>query len=1036
MASAEIFKLLGSIGVDNGEANKKIDETVKKAKQGSSSFGSSFGAMGQHVTNFSNKVKSGLSAAGDRIKNFNKMSDESVKIARNSAVALGGLITAVGGFGIKAAGELQAINAQFQQSFDGLGNAPDKALGQLSDKFNILPNRLKGPMSQINSFFKGSGVSAKDSLSMTSDAMNVAADSAAFYDTSIEETSASLKGFLMGNYENGDAIGINTNQTKIAAAYNEKYKGSFDDLSDAAKQKFLLEYVQDVQKASGVTGQGIREMNGLENVMGNAKQAVQDLASAIGTPFLQPFINLVSAATTKMGEFAEILNKDPNLVLALAGAIGSLAAAFAAVYVSANGFAVVRTALASLQAGFAVITNPVFLVVAAIGLLATAFMYFYRTSQPFKEFVDGIVPALRDGLATAITYCKTQFEAFIDLMTGTVLPALERFKTAVGAGIVSGLAKMGTSIEGVKSAIGSGLSTALEVISGLLDKLGGNFGAIGAVAGGVVSVLAKLGIAALGITGPWGLLASVVVSFLTAWAKTGEINADGITQVFDNLGSMIQNVSGLIAQYLPTIVAVGTDLIVKLADGIVAAIPMITTVITTIINGLSTTLATLLPLIINVGVQLITALVQGFTTALPIIIQAIMTVINMLVNTLVTLLPLIINAGVQLITALINGFVQALPAIITAVTTVITTLVSTLVMLLPIIIAAGIQILMALINGIISILPQLIAAALKIIMALIGALVANLPKIIAAGIQILMALINGIISILPSLISAAIKIIIALATALIQNLPKIIAAGVQILLALINGIIQILPQLIAAGIRLIVALVGAIIQNLPKLLGAGVQLITALIKGIMQLMGQLISKGAQLAGKVISGVKDKFGEMKNAGINFVMGFVNGIKDKAEAAVQAAADMGKKAVGAVKKFLNIHSPSRVMLEIGAFTGEGFVNGIDSMQKQVQAAADGLAEAALIDPTINDGTLNDSLNVRTGNATQQGAITPQDNAIDWQANFTVLMGIFNKWLPVIAEQKQLVLDDGTLVGSTKDKYDIAFGDDAVLKDRGAK
>lgn len=198
MASAEIFKLLGSIGVDNGEANKKIDETVKKAKQGSSGFGSSFGAMGQHVTNFSNKVKSSLSAAGDRIKNFNKMSDESVKIARNSAIALGGLITTVGGFGIKAAGELQAINAQFQQSFEGLGNAPDEALGQLSDKFNILPNRLKGPMSQINSFFKGSGVSAKDSLTMTSDAMNVAADSAAFYDTSIEETSASLKGFLMG----------------------------------------------------------------------------------------------------------------------------------------------------------------------------------------------------------------------------------------------------------------------------------------------------------------------------------------------------------------------------------------------------------------------------------------------------------------------------------------------------------------------------------------------------------------------------------------------------------------------------------------------------------------------------------------------------------------------------------------------------------------------------------------------------------------------------------------------------------------------
>lgn len=168
--AAEIFNLLGKIGVDNGEANSKIDETVAKAKKGGDSIGGS----------------------------FNQMSERSVSFARNAAAALGAVAIAVGSFSIKAAGDMQALNSQFSQSFAGLGDAPTEALDALSDKFNILPNRLKAPMSQINSFFKGSGVSAKDSLGMTTDAMNIAADSAAFYDTSIEDTSASLKGFLMG----------------------------------------------------------------------------------------------------------------------------------------------------------------------------------------------------------------------------------------------------------------------------------------------------------------------------------------------------------------------------------------------------------------------------------------------------------------------------------------------------------------------------------------------------------------------------------------------------------------------------------------------------------------------------------------------------------------------------------------------------------------------------------------------------------------------------------------------------------------------
>lgn len=1005
----EIFKLLGSIGVDTGEAETKIDRLRDKAKK-----------------------------AGDYLNHtFNNISKDSANMAGKIALGLGTMGLAIGGFSIKAAGDMAAMNAQFTQVFGKLEKDAQANVNGMAKEFNMVPNRIKPMFSKMTSMFMGLGMDTKQAMGEAEKATRMTADAAAFYDTSFEDANAALSSFIKGNYEGGEAIGIFANDTQMAAYAVKKGLVSetkeWANLDEATKQATRLEYAQNMQKLGGVTGQAAREATGMENVMGNLKQSVSDLGAAFGAPLLQPFLNSVNALSQGMSKLSAILQANPQLVFAIIGAVTTLATAFGAVYVAGNRVALMASLVSKSTALFGAMANPVFLVVAAIGALVTAFIYFYNTSAPFKAFVDNLIPALKDGLGKSIDYVSAAFKAFSAYLIGTVVPAMTAFGNALKAGIVSGLAKMGTSVQGVKDTLGGAFTATLSVVGGLLDKMGGSFGKIGAIAGFVASVLAKVGIAALGITGPWGLLAGAVASFLIMWAKTGELNTDGISQVFDNLGNMIQNFSSLVSQYLPIIVTIGTNLIVQLAAGIAQAIPMITTTFISILNVLVTVITTALPLIINAGVQLITMLVQGIVTALPVIISAALSVINALVNALVLLLPLIINAGVQLITSLINGFVQALPAIITAVTTVIQTLLTTLIMLLPMILAAGIQILMALINGIISILPQLIAAALNIIITLAMALIGALPQIIAAGIQILMALINGIISILPALISAAIQIIIALATTLITNLPKIIAAGVQLLLALISGILQILPQLISAGIRLIIALAGAILQNLPKLLGAGVQLVGALISGLLQMIGQLLGIGIQLASKVIGGIGNMLGGMRNAGVNFVMGFVNGIKDKVGDAVNAAADMGKKAVGAVKSFLNIHSPSRVMLEIGTFTGAGFVNGINSMKDRVQKASDGLAEAALIDPALNDETLTRSLNVR-GSVPNEKPTSLVNESIDWPEKFEALMAFLRQYLPEIAQQKQIVMDTGALVGSTRKETDKQLGRDSDKKDRG--
>ncbi len=267
-----------------------------------------------------------------------------------------------------------------------------------------------------------------------------------------------------------------------------------------------------------------------------------------------------------------------------------------------------------------------------------------------------------------------------------------------------------------------------QTIQGFITKMGG----IGSIASTIVSVLTKIGLAALGISGPWGLAAGAVISFVTAWLQTGQLNADGITQVFGQLSNTITNVTNAIVANIPLIVGMITNVIVGIANSISENLPQIIAVGTQIITSLTTAITAALPLLIVAGVQILIALINTIVASLPMIITAGLQIIMALANAIVTVLPMLITAGVQIIMALANAIISNLPQII----------------------EAGVEILTALINGIAQVLPLLVVSALRIIVALAEAIISNLPQIIAAGVQIVAALIKGILQMIGSLGSA------------------------------------------------------------------------------------------------------------------------------------------------------------------------------------------------------------------------------------------------------------------------------------------
>ncbi|MFS0864129.1 hypothetical protein [Fredinandcohnia sp. 179-A 10B2 NHS] len=258
----EIFKLFGSIFVDDKDANNSIAKVEKNAQ--------------------------GL---GDRLGNGIKTAAKwGAAIAAGATVAAG----AVAGMAaplVKAAAGTQAMNAQFEQVFGNIGSEAQKTIDGLGKDFGMVPNRIKPALTQMTSMFKGLGMETGEAMGTAKDAVTLVADAAAFYDKSFEDANSALNSFIKGNYEGGESIGLFANETQLAAYASKELGLDWKKLDEAGKQVARLEYAKAMQESAGATGQAARESNSLENQLGNLKQAWEDIKARFGAPILEPAVN-------------------------------------------------------------------------------------------------------------------------------------------------------------------------------------------------------------------------------------------------------------------------------------------------------------------------------------------------------------------------------------------------------------------------------------------------------------------------------------------------------------------------------------------------------------------------------------------------------------------------------------------------------------------------------------------------------------------------------------------------------------------------
>lgn len=369
----ELFRIFGSLVIDDKEAIKTLKEADKEAKNNEKSL---------------NQVNTKLDKIG-------------------SAMVKAFSVAAIVGFGksaIEATATLGAMDAQFDQVFGSDNQKMLEKVTGLSDKLNIHTDRLKSSANQFGAQFKGAGMSATEALTNTEKAMSLAADSAAFYDMSLKDASSSMASLMKGNFSAGDAIGVFTNATEMGRKAQEKFGVTWQKLTEAQKQDLILQKIDETYQLNGAMGQAEREMNNWENTTGNLKATWERFLAEVGVPILDG----ATVALNKISEAVAWMTENLNIVIPvvaglttaflaqmIVGALTSMMNAYTAAQKKAQAANEILTVKQWLL-NAAMNANPLGWVATLIGVLVAAGIALYMNWDKVKATAQSLWATVKD----------------------------------------------------------------------------------------------------------------------------------------------------------------------------------------------------------------------------------------------------------------------------------------------------------------------------------------------------------------------------------------------------------------------------------------------------------------------------------------------------------------------------------------------------------------------------------------------------------------------------------------------------------------
>ncbi|BFK10551.1 hypothetical protein F140042L4_07090 [Coprococcus phoceensis] len=608
----ELFKLFGTIAIQNADANEQIDDTTDRAKESENKISGAFKKIGAAV---------GTYFAVDKIKDF-------------------GLNC------INAAADANAASSQFSQVFGDMESQAKKSLTGIADNTGIQVNRMKGSYTQIAAFAKTTGMDTSNALGLADRAMVAVADSAAFYDRTLEETTESLQSFLKGNYENDSSLGLSCTEVTRNEAANRLYGKSFKDLSEAQKQLTLLQMVEDANKASGALGQAARESDTWTNQTGNLKQAWTDFQSVLGQKVLPLAVEAVKKASEAVQGLSE---KMPTIIQTfkdwsplIAGVVTGFVTLKAAMAISSLISAVTtawteyKTAnegatIAQWLLNAALNANPIVLIVSLIAGLVVAIITLWNTNEDFRNKVIEIWEAIKNAFGTAIEAIKSFFVGLWE----KIVSVWESIKETIS-----------TAIETIKTVVTEKFNAVKETITNIFTSIKDTLSTIWETIKNVIQV-AIMFIVELFTTA----FELITLPFRFIWENCKEIVMQAWEAIKSAISTALESIKTTITNIWNAIVSFLTPIIEGIKTAFVNNWNAIKTTITNVVNTIKSVVTT----VWNAISSTVSSVMNTIKTTISNIWNSIKSTVSSVINAIKSIISSVFNAIKSTISGILNS---------------------------------------------------------------------------------------------------------------------------------------------------------------------------------------------------------------------------------------------------------------------------------------------------------------------------------------------------------------------------------------------
>lgn len=615
----ELFRLLGTIAVDNNEAIENLNETGQAGEKAESRLKSAFGKIGK-----------GAAVVGKAV---------------GGAMVAGG--AAMGALTVKAlnlSGELEQNMGGSEAVFKDYAGKMQETAKNAFQNMGLSTSDFLGTANKMGSLFQGAGFSIEESSDLASSAMQRAADVASIMGIDTATAMESIAGAAKGNFDMMDNLGVAMNDTTLQAYALEKgITKSTQEMTNQEKIGLAMEMF--MEKTAYATGNYAKENETLAGSLGTAKSALTNFLDGSGdvASLVTSFENVTNVVVRSLTEIAprlitgitEIVNQlvpiippllNQLLPVIIAGAISLINGLVSALPMIIDAL---MSALPALIEGVTQIIN------ALIEALP-------QIMQALVSVLPTLIPMLIDSLISMIVTLCTMLPQIIQ-------PIIDNLPLIITSIVNALMENLPILIEGAVQLV-VGLVAALpEIILSLLE-------AVPTILTSIVD----------------GLLAALPV-LLDGWTTIWNAVTEAVKVLMQGIKTAVVNIWNSIVENVGTILTNMKDIISNIWTAIKNTISGALEIIKSVISGVWETIKSLISAVLNTIKSVISSIWNGIKSTTSNIWNGIKDTISNTINNAKNTVSNVVNGIKSTVSNVFNSVKSTVTSIWNGVKTAITT---------------------------------------------------------------------------------------------------------------------------------------------------------------------------------------------------------------------------------------------------------------------------------------------------------------------------------------------------------------------------